>query len=436
MSKDYVAVIQAGGQGTRMRELTKNLIPKPMLLLNGKPMIQWQIEDLSKCGIHEFVLIIGYMGEKIEGYFGDGNRLGVRIRYIRETYPLGSAGALYYLKDMLLPDNFLLIYADVMFCLDWERMIEFHERNRGQATLLVHPNSHPFDSDLLVLDEDKRVKSIDSKSNKRNYWYENCVNAGIYILSSDILQRMEKLGKSDLENDILMPIMTENYVYGYRTSEYVKDVGTPERFRKAEKEQKAGVWERKCLKEKQKCVFLDRDGTLNRYNGLVYQDEQFELEEHAAEAIRLLNEAGYLAIVVTNQPVVARGLCEIEDVIRIHRKMQVLLGEQGAYLDDIVFCPHHPDKGYPEENPNYKITCDCRKPAIGMIKRIADKCNIDLAQSYMVGDSTIDIQTGVNAGMKTVLVHTGLAGRDGRYQVAADDTAIDVLDAVKQIIRK
>jgi len=175
---------------------------------------------------------------------------------------------------------------------------------------------------------------------------------------------------------------------------------------------------------------------LNRYNGLVYQDEQFELEEHAAEAIRLLNEAGYLAIVVTNQPVVARGLCEIEDVIRIHRKMQVLLGEQGAYLDDIVFCPHHPDKGYPEENPNYKITCDCRKPAIGMIKRIADKCNIDLAQSYMVGDSTIDIQTGVNAGMKTVLVHTGLAGRDGRYQVAADDTAIDVLDAVKQIIRK
>ena len=125
MSKDYVAVIQAGGQGTRMRELTKNLIPKPMLLLNGKPMIQWQIEDLSKCGIHEFVLIIGYMGEKIEEYFGDGNRFGVRIRYIRETYPLGSAGALYYLKDMLLPDNFLLIYADVIFCHYWHQNIIF-----------------------------------------------------------------------------------------------------------------------------------------------------------------------------------------------------------------------------------------------------------------------------------------------------------------------
>ena len=139
---------------------------------------------------------------------------------------------------------------------------------------------------------------------------------------------------------------------------------------------------------------------------------------------------------VTNQPVVARGLCDIEDVNRIHRKMQVLLGEQGAYLDDIVFCPHHPDKGYPEENPEYKRVCACRKPAIGMIEQMADKYNIDLAQTYMIGDSTVDIQTGVNAKMHTVLVLTGQAGLDRKYPIKADDTAEDVLDAVRQILGK
>ncbi len=435
MRRDYAAVIQAGGQGTRMRELTKGRIPKPMLLLNGKPIIQWQIENIAGYGIQEFIIIIGHLGKKIQEYFGDGSRFGVHIRYIEETSPLGSAGALYYLKDMLRTGNFLLVYGDVMFCLEWNRMIGFHESRQGKATLLAHPNEHPYDSDLLLIDGEDHVKGMDSKANGRTYWYENCVNAGIYILSADILRRLSAPGRSDLEKDVLAPLMDENEVYGYRTPEYVKDAGTPGRYRKIGAEQAAGVWERKCLDKKQRCVFLDRDGTLNKYKGLIYREEQFELEEHAAEAVRMLNEAGYLAIVVTNQPVVARGLCGVEDVERIHKKMQVLLGRKGAYLDDIVFCPHHPDKGYPGENLKYKILCGCRKPAVGMIARMVKKYNIDPARSYMVGDSTIDIQTGLNANVRTILVQTGQAGMDGRYQVMPDDTAADLRDAVSRIIK-
>lgn len=435
MCKGYTAVIQAGGQGTRMRELTKDQIPKPMLLLNGKPMIQWQIENIAGYGIQEFVIIIGHLGEKIREYFGDGSRFSVHIQYIEETRPLGSGGALYYLKNRIRTEHFLLIYADVMFCLEWKRMIHFHKRSRGKATLLVHPNSHPFDSDLLLIDEKNQVREIDSKLNERDYWYENCVNAGIYIFSTEILHRLHALEKRDLEKGILVPLMAEKEVYGYRTPEYVKDAGTPERFQKVETEQAVGIWERKCMDRKQRCVFLDRDGTLNRYKGLIWQEEQFELEPHAAEAVRLLNEVGFLVIVITNQPVVARGMCSIEDVKKIHRKMQVLLGKQGAYLDDIVFCPHHPDKGYPEENPVYKIPCSCRKPATGMIDQMIEKYHIDPAQSYMVGDSTIDIQTGWNAGLSTVLVLTGQAGKDGKYQVKPDHTAEDLLDAVKKIVR-
>lgn len=434
MKQDYIAVIQAGGKGTRMVALTKDEIPKPMLLLNNKPMLQWQIENIHRYGISEFVIITGHLGEKVEEYFGDGKELGVHIQYIQEMQPLGSAGALYYLKEKVFSKNFLFIFGDVMFDIDWNRMIAFHEQKRGLATLLVHPNSHPYDSDLLIIDSNQRVVGLDSKNNDRRYWYENCINAGVYILSGSILDSMNEISKMDLEQDILKPLMPQKQVYGYRTSEYVKDAGTVSRFQKVSEEQKNGIWEQKNLQRKQKCVFLDRDGTINRFCGLLSKAEQFVLEESVEEAIRLLNESGYLAIVVTNQPVVARGMCNIEDVQEIHKKMQVLLGEKGAYLDDIIFCPHHPDKGFPEENPIYKVPCNCRKPATGMLEQMIEKYNIDRAESYMIGDSTIDIQTGINAKLKTVLLATGQAGTDGKYTVEPDKRADDLLSAVKMIL--
>lgn len=432
--KDYTAVIQAGGKGTRLLELTRDQIPKPMLPLNGKPMLQWQIENIARYGIRKFVIIIGHLGSKIKDYFGDGSRFGVHIQYIEEREPLGSAGALFYLNSLLHTLQFLLVFGDVMFDLDLDRMLEFHERCGGQATLLVHPNAHPYDSDLLTMDGDARVTGILPKGIKREDWYENCVNAGIYIFSSTTLRGFTEARRTDLEQDVLLPLMERGMVYGYRTPEYVKDAGTPERFHRAAREQQDGVWSRKNLANKQVCVFLDRDGTINRYRGLISREEELELEEGVAEAIHMLNDAGYLAIVVTNQPVVARGLCGIADVRRFHRKMQTLLGERGAYLDDIVFCPHHPDKGYPEENPAYKIPCTCRKPGTGMIDEMIEKYNLDPAQSYIVGDSTVDIQTGKRAGLQTVLVQTGQAGRDGKYAAKPDFTAKDLREAVEIIL--
>lgn len=436
MNKKYVAVIQAGGRGTRMRPLTQDKIPKPMLLLNGKPMLQWQIENVSEYGITEVVIIIGHHGYKVKEYFGNGEHFGVHIRYIEEKDPLGSAGSLYYLNKMYHDYEYLLIFGDVMFELNWNRMMEFHEQKKAEVTLLAHPNSHPFDSDLLIISDDGKVSEIDYKKDKRDYWYTNCVNAGIYILSEAFVMRIKELKQTDLERDLLIPLIKFGVVYGYITSEYVKDAGTPDRFEVVSREQASGVWKSRCLKEKQKCIFLDRDGTINKFNGFVSKLEEFELEENAAEAIKLINESGYLVIVVTNQPVVARGMCEISDVNRIHQKLQVLLGNCGAYLDDIIFCPHHPDKGYLEENPIYKKTCNCRKPAIGMINQMIEKYNIDIEKSYMIGDSTTDIQTGVNAGLHTVLVRTGQGGKDGKFDIRAEFEVLDLLDAVKMILKK
>lgn len=430
------AVIMAGGKGTRLAALTKDEIPKPMVPVAGKPLLLWQVERLKENGITDIIMVIGHLGDKIQGYFGDGRRFGVQIQYFAEETPLGTAGSFFYLKDMLDDGMFVMMSGDLFFDIDFERMIRFHMEKHSAATLFVHPNVHPFDSDLVNIDESGRVIKFDSKHNApRNYWYDNCVNAGIFVFNKAICDYVSEPVKKNLENDIIKAMIEAGEpVYGYLSPEYVKDVGTVDRVSQTIADIERGIIAGKCLRNKQKCIFIDRDGTLNQYRGLVYKEEDFELESCAAEAIRKINQSGWLGIVATNQPVVARGLCEIEDVENIHRKMATLLGQEGAYLDDVLFCPHHPDKGYPEENPAYKIPCECRKPKIGMITRAAEKYNIDLSASWMVGDTTMDIQTGVNAGMRTALVLTGEAGKDQKYDVKPDLVCRDLLEAVEKIL--
>lgn len=429
------AVIMAGGKGTRLRTITNDEIPKPMAPILGKPILQWQVESLRDGGITELLLVVGYLGRKIEEYFGDGGAFGVHITYFREEKPLGTAGALAMVRERLEP-SFLLVFGDVIFDVDLERMAAFHRGKAALATLFVHPNAHPFDSDLVLMDERGQVTGIDSKRNVRDGWYHNQVNAGFYILEREICDYVRHGEKMDLEKDVLLPAAKESRrVYGYASPEYIKDVGTPERIAAAARDLQRGIVARRNLRRPQRCVFLDRDGTVNQYRGLVYEDAALELEPGSAAAIRMLNEKGWLAIVVTNQPVVARGLCQISDVERIHRKLETLLGREGAYLDEICFCPHHPDKGYSGENPAYKVPCDCRKPQTGLIDSCTARFHIDLAQSWMIGDTTVDMQTGVNAGLHTALVQTGEAGKDGKYLCTPELTACNLFEAVEKIVK-
>lgn len=176
--------------------------------------------------------------------------------------------------------------------------------------------------------------------------------------------------------------------------------------------------EARNLRERQKAIFLDRDGTLNKYVGFLTDINELELTEGAAEAVRRINASGYLAIVITNQPVIARGEVSKEELSEIHNKLETLLGQDGAYIDAIYYCPHHPDKGFAGERPQYKIECDCRKPRPGMLLQAADDYNIDLTASWMVGDSDSDIKAGTAAGCKTLLL----------------DGQISLLQAIEQIL--
>ena len=135
--------------------------------------------------------------------------------------------------------------------------------------------------------------------------------------------------------------------------------------------------------------------------------KELTLLPDAIEAIKLINTSDYLAIVVTNQPVIARGEVTWKGLEEIHNKMETELGKQGAYLDKIYFCPHHPHGGYAGEIPELKFECDCRKPKPGMLFKAAEELNIDLSKSYMIGDSDTDVQAGEAAGCKSIKIEEG-----------------------------
>lgn len=176
----------AGGKGTRLAALTKDEIPKPMVPVAGKPLLLWQVERLKENGITDLIMVIGHLGNKIKEYFGDGEQFGVSIRYFEETEPLGTAGP-FLLSERHDPRGPVCDdVRDLFFDIDFQRMIRFHEEKGAVATLFVHPNGHPFDSDLLVLDANDKVTAFDSKHNVRDYWYKNCVNAGIFVFEKKI----------------------------------------------------------------------------------------------------------------------------------------------------------------------------------------------------------------------------------------------------------
>lgn len=395
-------VIMAGGKGTRIASIAQD-IPKPMISIEGKPILEHEIESLKEQGFKDIIITVSHLGNVIMDYFGDGKKLGVNIEYFVEETPLGNAGALFKLKEKLTED-FLLLNGDVMFDIDFNRFVNYHKEHQGLATLYTHPNNHPYDSGLLIIENNGSVKQWLTKEDTRPKYYKNCVNAGLHILSPVLLDQSIEKEKIDLDRDLLKPLAETGKLYSYQCSEYVKDMGTPERLKQTQEDFKNGIVKKKSLLSKQKAVFLDRDGTINKYVGFLRNIDDFELIDGVAEAIKKINNSGYLAIVITNQPVIARGEVTVDQLNEIHNKMETLLGLEGAYLDGIYYCPHHPDKGFAGEIPELKIDCECRKPKPGLLLQAAKDFNIDLSQSWMVGDSESDILAGRAAGCKTYLL--------------------------------
>ena len=441
-------VIMAGGKGTRISGLFPD-IPKPLIPIknaNGvsKPVLEWEIESLASQGFKEIIITVSHMHEKIEAYFGDGSRLGVSIEYYVEDVPLGNAGALFKLRDKLT-ETFLLLNADAVFDIDFNRLVKSHKSSGALVTLFTHPNSHPYDSGLIVADNDGSVLKWLTKEDVRPQWYKNRVNAGLHVIDPIVIDmtlqrnRIEadsigtiddstgKVIKVDLDRQILKPLCGSKKMYCYDSPEYVKDMGTPERYEAVCHDFAISTVSAKNLCNKQKAIFLDRDGTINKYVGFLRQINDFELLPGVAEAIKEINASGYLAVVVTNQPVIARGEVTISQLDEIHNKMETLLGQEGAYIDALYYCPHHTDKGFEGEIPELKFDCECRKPKPGMLIKASHDFNIDLDKSWMIGDGKNDVLAGKNAGCRTVLI-------GDNEDVVPDYKTDSLLNAVKRIL--
>lgn len=426
-----VAII-AGGKGTRLQSRI-GALPKPLAPVAGRPILQHQIEMAAAQGVRDIVLLTGYGADAIRAFCGDGSRWGLRLRYHEETMPLGTAGCVLEALE-LLEDEFVALYGDTMLDIDLNRFVQYHRQTRAEATLLAHPNDHPQDSDLLEVDERGFVRAILPYPHPTDAWLENLVNAAAYVLTKPLLSAYrDRFPAGDFAKH-LFPLMLVDgrRIAAYRSTEYIKDAGTPERLEKVEADFLSGrVAQGRGARP---AVFFDRDGTLTAGTGLITTPDQLELLPGAAEAVRSVNRAGWLAVLVTNQPVVARGECSDAALRVIHNKLETQLGREGAYLDKIYYCPHHPDSGYPGERAELKIECTCRKPKPGMIEQAAAELGVDLAHSWMVGDSTMDILTAHNAGINSVLIATGNGGADQRYQAEPTFRADGVAAATARIL--
>ncbi len=418
-------VIIAGGKGTR---LGLKDIPKPMVEIAGKPLLEHQIDLAKRYGIKEIFILSGHLAHVIENYFGNGEKFGVKIHHIVEPYPLGTAGSLKLLEG-ILQDRFMVFYGDVVMDFDLKSFIEFDAKHESIGTTLVHPNDHPYDSDLLEVDADNKVIKVIPKPHNENEYYQNLVNAAVYIFSPEIFDFIEADISQDFGKHILKKIVdSSKLLYAYKTPEYIKDMGTADRFEKVKNDFISGKVARLNKQNKRPCVFLDRDGVINKNMDSNPLAKDFELLEDVSAAIKLINNSDYLSVVVTNQPMIAKGFVSFDEVEMTHKKMETLLGKEGAFLNGIYYCPHHPEKGFDGEIPELKMDCNCRKPKSGMLLQAAEDLNIDLANSWIIGDSERDLLAGKNVGCKTIYISKEISDN-------ADFNAENLLKATNIILK-
>lgn len=423
------AVILAGGKGTRLQGIRGD-IPKPMMPLAGKPILHYLIDLCKEYKINDIWITVNHLKDSIIQYFGDGSKFGVNIQYFVEDTPLGTVGGVKALENEIDSD-FLVLYGDVLVDMDLNRLWKFHLEHASQATLVVHPNDHPHDSDLLEMDEEGKVIAFFPKPHPKDLWMHNQVNAATYIFNPTIFNFLEADRPTDFGKDVFPKLVGKLPMFAYSTPEYLKDMGTPDRLERVEKDILSGKVARRNLKNQQKAIFLDRDGVINYDTDLIHRPEDFQLFPWASEAIRQINKSEYICSLATNQSVIARGLTDLDGLNEIHRKMETELGESGAFLDGIYYCPHHPHGGFEGERPEFKIDCDCRKPKPGMLLKAAKRFNIDLSISWMIGDSERDVMAGRNAGVTTIGLRSGHGLRPSK---AFPDFMFDRLDEAVSFI--
>ena len=394
------AVIAAGGKGTRLAS-QNNGKPKALTKVNGREIIFYQIDKFIEYGCEKIDILLGFKGTEIrDAVENEFTNSKVKINYHFEFKPIGSGGAiLHHLR--LLPEIFFFTYCDIYFDLSFSQFSDNHFKNNADVSLVCHPNDHPYDSDLVVIDTNNGVEMIKPHPHQKNDFPGNLVNAAFYILTKSALSKIDYIGFEDFAQGVIPRLIKSSRVIAYVTHELLKDMGTPERLNKLNQ-----ILDVRGNNRNLKVVFVDRDGTLNEIveGHHIKSPDELQLIPGVSTALVEIRKLGYLIVLITNQPVIARGEVDDLGISKIHARLDWLLSLDGAYLDYKFYCPHHPDSGFKGEVIELKKECDCRKPNTGLFKQASDKIEIDFSRSWMVGDGWRDIKSGNNFGLKTCLI--------------------------------
>jgi len=367
------AVILAGGRGTRMKPLTAGR-PKPMVMLHGKPFLEYQIEQIRDQGFNKILLLLGYLPAVIQDYFGDGRRWGVDIKYSISA-PDNETARRLKLADSCLEPYFLLLYCDNYWPMQMERMWPRFVAAGAPVMITIYTNKDNYTRNTIKVDSDGYVAAYDKSGVTPGL-------AGVEIsyafFDRSVLSLLPEANVS-VEAALYSRLAGERKLLAYLTDHRYYSVGALQRLPVTEE-----------FLARRPAVLLDRDGVLNqkpRKAEYVRNWSEFKWLPGAKEALRLFNEAGYRVIVISNQAGVGRGLMTEANLQRIHANMMAEAESAGGFIERVYYCPHAWDEG-----------CECRKPKPGLFFQAQHDFNLDLTRTPFIGDDERDVEAACAAG--------------------------------------
>jgi len=375
------AVILAGGYGTRLKPFTDKA-PKPMYPINGKPFLEYLIEQVKSFGINRILLLLGYLPNVIIDHFGDGSRFGVNIVYsiTPQEYETGSRLKVAY-NEGKIDDQFILLYCDNYCPINFEKLHDDYNNNNADIQVTAYLNLDGYTKNNLLINDTGKVELYDKTHTDSRL---QGVEIAYSIMKRKVLEYIPE-GNVNFEKSVFPKVIADGKMYATITEHRYYSIGSWERMKMTEK-----------FFSSQKYIFLDRDGTINVRAPRAYyvmKPDEFIWLPRAKEALLKLKKAGYTIILITNQPGIGRGMMTDEDLELIHDKMQSDLKEIGASIDQIYMCKHRIDEN-----------CRCHKPKPGMLFDAQKDNSLNLTKCYFVGDDERDQIAGIAAGCKVMKV--------------------------------
>lgn len=371
------AVIICGGYGKRLGKITLQT-PKPLIRVKNKSILEYLIKNLTRYGIENILLLCHYKYEKFRKKFHNKNFYGAKIKCVKERKLLGSSGALYNARKKL-EKNFLFCNGDTFFDINFSDLILEFFKNKKIACIALKKKNNTNNYDTFKIgNKNLLIDDINKKS--------NLINSGICIFSKKIISYLVKDGS--LEKNVYKNLIKSRNICGKEYKNDFLDMGSIPNLKRLPK-----FLKRISFKP---CIFLDRDGVINKDTGYVFKKKNFIWRRGIFNFIKKHNDKNYFVIVVTNQSGIGRGYYKEKDLLKLNDWMNKKVRSYGGNIDKIYFAPFFKLSKIAKYRKNRKM----RKPGIGMIIKAKKEFDINISKSLLIGDSEVDKLTAINSKMK------------------------------------